>query len=322
MRLGQNPAKSIEQVPQPAPVTIAVVNYIPFLSGYYAQSLDVLKACLNSLWQNTPKPYDLLVFDNASCAEVRSFLMEAHQGGQIQYLVLSERNVGKGGAWNFIFQAAPGEVLAYSDSDVFFHPGWLGQSLQILETFPRVGMVSGRPLRTPEAYYSATLDWARQAQGASLEKGQFMPWQVFKEHNDSLGVSEAQAREWFAESHDWRVNFQGMSAYIGAAHFQFVAPKSVLQAMTPFQMDRPMGQVRMLDERLNSAGYLRLAICEPLVRHLGNRLEATAIPDWMPTSARKTSASFSKRLAQVRPVRRGLLWLYDRIFHLYYSNSE
>ena len=127
MRVGQNPAKSIEHVPQPARITLAVVTYIPFLHGYYEQSLDVLKASLGSVWQNTPKPYDLLVFDNASCTEVRNFLQEAQQKGHIQYLVLSDRNIGKGGAWNLIFQGAPGEILAYSDSDVYFYPGWLAR---------------------------------------------------------------------------------------------------------------------------------------------------------------------------------------------------
>jgi hypothetical protein len=47
-------------------VTIALVTYIPFLEGYYAESLDILKRCLESIWQNTDQPYDLLVFDNAS----------------------------------------------------------------------------------------------------------------------------------------------------------------------------------------------------------------------------------------------------------------
>ena len=153
MRVGQNPAKSIDHVPQPARVTVAVVAYIPFLSGYYAESLDVLKVCLESIWANTPQPYDLLVFDNASCVEVREFLLDAYRQKRIRYLVLSEQNVGKGGAWNLIFQGAPGEVIAYADSDVFFSPGWLEHALELLEAFPRVGMVSSRPLRTPEKYY-------------------------------------------------------------------------------------------------------------------------------------------------------------------------
>ena len=60
MRVGQNPAKFIDHVPKPARVTVALVTYIPFLSGYYGESLEVLKVCLESLWKNTGLPYDLL----------------------------------------------------------------------------------------------------------------------------------------------------------------------------------------------------------------------------------------------------------------------
>jgi GT2 family glycosyltransferase len=187
MRVGQNPAKSIDHVPQPARVTVAVVSYIPFLSGYYAESLEVLRTCLNSLWENTPGPYDLLVFDNASCQEVREFLQVAHQEGRIQYLVLSDRNIGKGGAWNFIFQAAPGEIIVYSDSDVAFSPGWMEASLKILETYPNAGMVTARPLRSSEEFYTATLDWAHATPGVELVKGQFISWETYQEHNDSMG---------------------------------------------------------------------------------------------------------------------------------------
>ena len=44
MRIGQNPARFVEKVAQPAEITVAVVSCIPFLSGYYEQSLDVLKS--------------------------------------------------------------------------------------------------------------------------------------------------------------------------------------------------------------------------------------------------------------------------------------
>jgi glycosyltransferase involved in cell wall biosynthesis len=319
MRVGQNPAKSIEHVPEPARVTVALLTYIPFLSGYYAESLEVLKTSLNSIWENTPHPYDLMVFDNASCSEVRAYLQEAQREGQIQYLVLSDKNFGKGGAWNLIFQGAPGEIISYADSDVYFLPGWLEKSLQILEAFPHVGMVSSRPLRTPQAYYTSTLEWAQGNPEAILEKGQFQTWEVFKEHNDSLGVSEETARQWFQESHDWRVEYHGCTAHIGAAHFQFVAPKSVLQTMAPFKMDRPMGQVRSLDQKLNEAGYLRLNTCEPLVKHLGNRLkESNAI---RPVQ-RPQSRSISGPIFNLPLVRRSLLWLYDQIFRLYYSSKS
>jgi glycosyltransferase involved in cell wall biosynthesis len=332
MRVGQNPAKSIDHVHQPARLTLAVVVYIPFLHGYYQQSLQVLKACLGSLWQNTPQPYDLLVFDNASCEEVRNFLRDGQQDGRIQYLVLSDRNVGKGGAWNLIFQGAPGEILAYSDSDVYFYPGWLEESLKILEGFPHVGMVTARPLRTPETYYSSTLAWAQETPNVIAEQGQFMPWEIYQEHTDSLGISVEQAREWYLGTTDRRVQYQGLSAYIGAAHFQFIAYKQILQSMAPIKMDRPMGQVRTLDEMLNNQGYLRLATPKRLVRHLGNRLDATSLPpevdygEGVPPLPQGEGRGEGKKrqrkhLKNIPLIRRGLFWLYDRIFRLYYSND-
>ena len=113
MREGQNPAKFVQQIGKPEKITVAVLAHIPFLSGFYAHTLDVLKECLGSLWRTTGLPYDLLVFDNGSCKEAVDFLREAHQDGRIQFLVLSEKNIGKGGAWNFIIQFAPGEVLGH-----------------------------------------------------------------------------------------------------------------------------------------------------------------------------------------------------------------
>ena len=37
MRKGQNPAKS-QNVAKPERITVALLNYIPFLSGFYAET--------------------------------------------------------------------------------------------------------------------------------------------------------------------------------------------------------------------------------------------------------------------------------------------
>jgi len=312
VRVGQNPAKSIDSVPQPQRVTVALVSYIPFLGGYYAQSLEVLKTCLGSLWEATRTPFDLLVFDNASCTEVRGYLQDAHSQGRIQYLVLSDKNVGKGGAWNFIFQAAPGEIIAYADSDILFRPGWLERSLEILAAFPQAGMVTARPMRTPEAFYTSTLEWVRQQADVQLEQGNFLPWETYLEHVLSLGTSEEQAREWFASRQDIRLTRQGVSAHVSAAHFQFTAPKSILAQFVPFDMDRPMGQVRSLDEQMNASGYLRLTTCDPLVKHLGNRIEAGSIQDGVRPAPKLG-------FLHLPPVKKALLRIYDEIFRLYHT---
>jgi glycosyltransferase involved in cell wall biosynthesis len=313
MRVGQNPAKSIQFVRQPERITVAVVSYIPFLRGYYSQSLDVLKLCLRSVQENTRVPFDLFVFDNASCPEVREYLLEENRLGRIQYLTLSDNNIGKGGAWNFIFQASPGDIIAYADGDVHFQADWLVESLKILETYPRTGMVTARPLRSPEEFYTSTLEWAKNTPGVHIEETRYIPWEVFYEHHRSLGTSEDQAREWFESKNDRRLIFSGTEALIGAAHFQFTAYKSVLQEFLPFLMDRPMGQVRSLDEKLNSAGYLRLSTAKALVKHLGNRIEDRK-SDPYEIEAQK----FIWRISDNPLLKRFLLAIYNGIFELYY----
>jgi glycosyltransferase involved in cell wall biosynthesis len=319
MRKGQNPAKYVNTVAKPARITVAVLNYIPFQSGFYAQTLDVLKVCLGSIWDNTTElPYDLMVFDNGSCQEAIDYLLEAHQQGKIQYLLLSEKNLGKGGAWNLIFEAAPGEVIAYSDNDVYFYQGWLSKSLQILETYSKVGMVTSRPFPTKPELYSNTVQWAQQSAEVSLEQGRLIPWDVFKAFDMSRGLTEQQARQAYETHQDVRLTYRGILAYAGASHWQFIAYKSALQQFLPFYMDKPMGQVLVLDQKMNDAGYLRLMTNDPLTQNMSNRL------DWIHTPpvggpTRSRDNSLRRKFLNVPPVKRMLLGLYDRIFRWYYD---
>lgn len=317
MRVGQNPAKFIHQVARPAEVTVTIVSCIPFLSGFHEQSLDVLKACLTSIHEHTPEPHDLLVFDNHSCREVRDYLREAYEQGIIQYLVLSDKNVGKIGAWNFMFGAAQGRYIVFADSDIYFRPGWLSASLALFKAFPDVGMVTARPLRTPMEFSSATLDWARRQPPGVLEEGCFLDWETYWEHVQSLGHAEDRARQEYPQGKDYRLSYQGLTAFVGAAHFQFMARSEVLKRIFPLASGEPMRGERALDIAINKMGLLRLTTARPLVWHMGNRLTAVA-----PTPRKTQSRSLWTRFLNLAPIRRLLLGLHNRIFRLYFFHVD
>ncbi|MEX0787837.1 MAG: glycosyltransferase family A protein [Anaerolineales bacterium] len=319
MRVGQNPIKSLDSVATPAPITVAVLSYAPFLSGYWAESLEVLKACLESLRQTSDRPHDLMVFDNGSCPDVVEFLVRERTEGRIQFLILSDKNLGKGGAWNVLFQAAAGDVIAYTDCDALFSPGWLSRSLEILETFPRVGMVTSRPFRTPPEFYRSTVDWARATPEATLEEGQFIPWPTFREFDLSLGQDEADVRRRYEATRDIRVTYRGVRAHAGASHYQFVARRSVLAEFLPFTMDRPMGQVRQLDRLMNEAGYLRLMTPEPFLMNMSNSLRPVPRESLAHPAGSRPGPSLGRRILGLGIVRRPLLAIYHAIFRHYYG---
>jgi glycosyltransferase involved in cell wall biosynthesis len=279
----------------------------------------VLKLSLESLRAHADLPFDLMVFDNGSCLEVREFLQEAQTAGKIQYLILSEQNMGVVGAWNVIFGAAPGKYIAYSDYDIYFYPNWLSTLVELLEAFPQAGMVTGLPLLSPVEFSSSTLAWAEADADAEVHSGKLISWEDFWRHSQSISPSHEEGEKFYAENPAHRISYRGKQCFAGAGHFQFVGRKATLQQVTPLHAERPMGgEVRNLDIAINTAGYLRLCTPEWHVEHMGNTLqERFRLDTKEAVSSKPYKASW---LVRIGIARRILESLYNRIFKILFES--
>ena len=96
-RTGRHPLKEkiIEDQILPSSITIATIVYIPTLSNYWRNALEVLKLFFKSLEKNTYHKYDLMVFDNGSCSEVVKYLTSLNRNGVIQYYIRSDKKPPK-----------------------------------------------------------------------------------------------------------------------------------------------------------------------------------------------------------------------------------
>jgi len=320
-RIGINPARGKTSSYRPAHVTAIVITYIPSLDGYFRQRLDILKATLTSL-QRTSEPFDLLVFDNASCQPVQDYLLEMHRNGSIDYLLLSRRNLGKIGAFQVAFPAAPGEFIAYSDDDILFYDGWLEAQLRLLDTFPKAGMVSGVPVRDASTYASHALETiaAHPPPGLKVRRERRIPDEWEADWARSTGRDPQEHLTATADHLDWVFRMGDTEAIGGASHFQFLAPKALMLEVLPKTWSgQLMGQMRELDTAIDRLGYLRLATVERYVRHIGNVISPDIAEDIRALGiapAKRFQASSRHWLLRVPGMGR-LLWaLYNRLFYI------
>jgi hypothetical protein len=159
--------------------------------------------------------------------------------------------------------------------------------------------------------------WAEGEPGARLERGAWLPWEDFAEHDLSLGQSEDEVCQRFEQTQDVRVEYRGKTAFAGAGHWQFVAYKKVLGEFLPLEPEAPLRGERRLEERMNAAGYLRLTTTKPLVMHMGN------VPPRQLVAERRRAARSARdgysRLLNWSPLRRALLFVHNTIFRWYFG---
>jgi glycosyltransferase involved in cell wall biosynthesis len=317
-----NPARNRQSGYQPARVTLAVLTHVPNLAGYFEHRFEVLRLCLESLIANTPEPHDLVVFDNASCPQVIDYLRELRDLGHIHYLMLASQNIGKIGALQILFRACPGEIIAYNDDDVLFLPGWLEAHMQILETYPKVGMVTGFYIRSHMSYAVETSKAFAEQAGVRAQAGMLIDKTWEQHYIDNMGRTWEKYQDEIRGCQDLEFDYQGVKALASAGHHQFIAPKKVLLEVLPKEWGgQLMGKMLELDWAIDRLGYLRLSTREYVTRLLGNAVSAdnlqVAKSLGLDTSTIKAfgekKASPLNKIYHIPFVRRAATALYNRL---------
>lgn len=325
-RIGQNPSRGLSLDFKPARTTVAVLVYAPHQAGYFQNRFDVTRLTIESILANTQEPFDLLIFDNGSCPEMVSYLQSLYENGSIDYLILSKENIGKLNALHVIFNTAPGEIVAYTDDDVFHLPGWLAAHLEVIDTYPKVGAVTGFYIRQRVVMSSeSTLAFADRP-GVETQRGLLMPRKWEEEYLINSGRTWETYHEEVTGIEDVIVRYQGLEAWVSAHHFQMVSPKTVLQEVLGEMLpegwsSQMMGRMVEMDDLMDEKGYLRLCTREQTVRLMGNAVseEVAVLAQNSGLSVRaadvdSSRAGFMIRLARVKWFRYLLQGIVNRIY--------
>ncbi len=325
-RIGVNPSRGKELTFKPSRTTVAVLVYAPHQAGYFQNRLDVTRMTIESIIANTQLPFDLMVFDNGSCPEMVTYLKGLYDAGKIDYLILSKRNIGKLNALNIIFKSAPGEIVAYTDDDVFHLPGWLQPHLEVIDTFPNVGAVTGFYIRQRVVMSSeSTLAFADQPD-IDTQRGLLMPRKWEEEYLVNSGRSWERYQSEVAGIEDIIVSYHGLETWVSAHHFQMVCPKAVILEVLSEMMpdgwsDQVMGRMVEMDDRMDEKGYLRFCTRQQTVRLMGNAIsdEVAALAQESGLSVQsadvgKAKQTFMGRLAEIRWIRYILQGVVNRVY--------
>ncbi len=97
---------------------------------------ELLRKSLESLFQNTTFPYELIVVDNGGNEKDSQWLLELTSQGKINTYIRNTSNMHFGYARNQGLRLCNGDYIAIVDDDIWYYPGWLEACIKVLDAYP------------------------------------------------------------------------------------------------------------------------------------------------------------------------------------------
>ena len=275
MRVGFNPHKDKQQPKSDYFHQVVIPVYIPNQKGYFKDSLEILKLCLDSLFITKLDMTYITIVNNGSCIEVGEYLNDLFHENKI-HEIIHTTNIGK---LNAILKGIIGHnfsLITIADSDVMFLNDWQKASYSVFENFHKAGVVcptpSSRSLRT----YTANVYWDMFF-SKRLLFSEVYNHKSLKMFAESIGnpdfYNKVQLQKYLT------ITNKNQKAVIGAGHFIATYRAVIFEDIHIKHSNYKLGgdsENKILDIPVIKKGFWRLSTSDNYAYHLGNVVE-----NWM-----------------------------------------
>lgn len=271
MRTGINPAKLDSQISVNYHHRIIIPVFIPELSGYFENLMEVYRLCIESANLTQHKRSAITVVDNGSCLKVKEWLRQLQDKGVIETLITHQSNVGKIDA---IMGAARGcrePLITLSDSDILFRNGWQEEVESVFKAFPKAGSVAPFPIARHMYYHSSSTQKDVVKGNLKFAFKKTKEHDLIKEVYDSYGWNYEPTYDGLLPV----VQKNGKEAVMGSGHQVFTIRRELFFSMplNPSYIKIGAGsELNWIDAPINELGAWRLSTLQTWVHHMGNKL--------------------------------------------------
>jgi hypothetical protein len=280
MRIGINPEKNANKIELNNYHRIVIPVYIPHFEGYFEQSFETFKLCIESLLLTIHPKSRVTIYNNNSHPTVKEYIdTKYNESEYIDQVFHSKENLGK---INAILAAVKGNLeplITISDSDVFFKQNWQNAIENLLIQFPEAGMVCPVPNSKAVSQFVKN-NWYYGIFKGKLNFEKVLDPQAMIRFDDSLGNTKSLLKPIHLERYLVLSNeSKTAKAVMGGGHFVATLRREVFDKGTNEPaFIKIVGGVenKFIDIPNEDLGFLRISTLENYAFHLGNSVE-----NWM-----------------------------------------
>jgi len=129
----EGPVKSTLNADDPRPLVSIIM--------LTCNALEYTKKCIDSVYEHTSYPFELVLVDNASSDGTRGYLKKLSRQKMNVTLILNKENKGFAAGNNQGVKKARGQYIMLLNNDVIVSTGWLEEMVAAFERDDKIGMI-------------------------------------------------------------------------------------------------------------------------------------------------------------------------------------